>query len=74
MSALQLSYKFHRENERQKDRKQELKKHGVQWRSAAAAAAASAKDVLTDERPITGWVSSLCAGRNSALMAFTDRK
>lgn len=45
------------------------KKERVRWRSAAAAAVA-----LTDERPITGWVSSLCAGGESAVMAFTDGK
>ena len=50
------------------------KKERVWWRSAAAAAAAAAAVALTDERPITGWVSSLCAGGESAVMAFTDGK
>lgn len=27
-----------------------------------------AEDALTNERPITGWVSSLCAGKNSAVI------
>lgn len=51
------------------ERKEKRKK-----RKRKRAAAAAAEDVLTDERPITGWVSTLCAGRNSALMAFTDSK
>lgn len=45
------------------------KKERVRRRSAAAAAVA-----LTDERPITGWVSSLRGGDESAVMAFTDGK
>jgi len=34
----------------------------------------STSGFLTDERPIIGWVSSLGAGRNSIMMAFTDNK